>query len=78
LTNIKLRDDIETIFLVPSLRYMYLSSSMIRQLSELGADLKDFVPSIVAKALSERSGNAIMAKSTSDSSRFPSENYLLI
>ena len=56
LTNIKLRDDIETIFLVPSLRYMYLSSSMIRQLSELGADLKDFVPSIVAKALSERSG----------------------
>jgi pantetheine-phosphate adenylyltransferase len=56
LTNIKLREDIETIFLVPSLRYMYLSSSMIRQLSELGADLKDFVPPIVAKALSERSG----------------------
>ncbi len=56
LTNIKLRDDIETIFLVPSLRYMYLSSSMIRQLSELGADLKDFVPPIVARALSERSG----------------------
>lgn len=55
LTNIKLRDDIETIFLVPSLRYMYLSSSMIRQLSELGANLKDFVPPSVALALANRS-----------------------
>jgi pantetheine-phosphate adenylyltransferase len=55
LTNIKLRDDIETLFLVPSLRYMYLSSSMIRQLSELGANLKDFVPPCVALALANRS-----------------------
>ncbi|HPF08625.1 MAG: pantetheine-phosphate adenylyltransferase [Candidatus Cloacimonetes bacterium] len=55
LTNIKLRPDIETVFLVPSLRYMYLSSSMIRQLAELGADLKDFVPPMVAMALADRS-----------------------
>lgn len=51
LTNIKLKSDIETIFLVPSLKYMYLSSSMIRQLSQLGADLHDFVPPAVAQAL---------------------------
>lgn len=37
LTNTKLNSHIETIFLVPSLRYMYLSSSMIRQLAELGS-----------------------------------------
>lgn len=51
LTNIKLKPDIETIFLVPSLRYMYLSSSMIRQLAELGSPLSDFVPQVVAQAL---------------------------
>jgi len=51
LTNTKLNSEIETVFLVPSLRYMYLSSSMIRQLAELKADLKDFVPPQVAEAL---------------------------
>lgn len=51
LTNIKLKDDIETVFLVPSLRYMYLSSSMIRQLAELGGELKYFVPPVVEQAL---------------------------
>ncbi len=53
LTNIKLSADIETVFLVPSLRYMYLSSSMIRQLAELDAGLHDFVPECVARALVE-------------------------
>lgn len=51
LTNTKLKPEIETIFLVPSLKYMYLSSSMIRQLAELKAELKDFVPPLVAEAL---------------------------
>ncbi len=54
LTNIKLRDEIETMFLVPSLRYLYLSSSMIRQLAELGGDLDCFVPPTVAKALYDK------------------------
>ncbi len=62
LTNIKLRPDIETVFLVPSLRYMYLSSSMIRQLAELGAELKDFVPPIVAQALKDRTVGESNAK----------------
>lgn len=54
LTNIKLASEIETIFLVPSLRYMYLSSSMIRQLAELGSPLTDFVSPLVAEALQEK------------------------
>jgi len=33
---------------------MYLSSSMIRQLAELNADLKDFVPPAVALALKHK------------------------
>ncbi len=51
LTNTKLNPQIETIFMVPSLRYMYLSSSMIRQLAELGTELHDFVPPCVSAAL---------------------------
>ncbi|MDD4308823.1 MAG: pantetheine-phosphate adenylyltransferase [Candidatus Cloacimonetes bacterium] len=54
LTNKKLNPDVETVFLVPSLRYMYLSSSMIRQLAALGGPLEDFVPSCVAKALKRK------------------------
>ncbi|MDI3503869.1 MAG: pantetheine-phosphate adenylyltransferase [Candidatus Cloacimonadota bacterium] len=54
LHNVKLSPEIETIFLVPSLRYMYLSSSMIRQLADLDADLNDFVPPAVAKALKQK------------------------
>ncbi len=51
LTNTKLDNDIETIFMVPSLRYLYLSSSTIRQLAELGSNLDDFVPPCVSEAL---------------------------
>ncbi|MBW6514482.1 MAG: pantetheine-phosphate adenylyltransferase, partial [Candidatus Syntrophosphaera sp.] len=54
LTNTKLKPGIETIFMVPSLRYMYLSSSMIRQLGELGSNLDDFVPPCVSRALAEK------------------------
>jgi pantetheine-phosphate adenylyltransferase len=51
LMNKKLCQDIETIFMVPSFRYLYLSSSMMRQLAELKADLTDFVPRHVQEAL---------------------------
>lgn len=44
ITNRKLKPEIETVFLVPSLKYMYLSSSMVRQLADLKAPLEDFVP----------------------------------
>ena len=54
LTNTTLNPEIETLFLVPSLRYMYLSSSITRQLAELDSELKDFVPPVVAKALRDK------------------------
>jgi len=49
LTNKKLKPQIETVFLVPSLKYMYLSSSMVRQMADLKAPLEDFVPAPVMK-----------------------------
>ena len=54
LTNKKIAPDIETLFLVPSLRYMYLSSTMLKQLAELGSDLADFVSPSVIKALNKK------------------------
>jgi pantetheine-phosphate adenylyltransferase len=51
LTNKKIAPEIETLFLVPSLRYMYLSSSTIKQLAELGGELEDFVSPPVFMAL---------------------------
>lgn len=56
LTNKKLNPEIETIFLVPSLKYMYLSSSMVRQIAALGGNLKDMVPECVQEALREKAG----------------------
>jgi len=54
LTNKKLAPEIETIFLVPNLTYMYQSSSMIKQLARLGTDLTDYVPPCVIEALAKK------------------------
>ncbi len=51
LTNRKLDDRIETIFLMPSEAYAYLSSRLIKEAGELGADLAAFVPPFVRRAL---------------------------
>lgn len=54
LTNKRLNPEIETLFLVPSLKYLYLSSSMIRQLADLGAPLGDFLTPEVAGYLAQK------------------------
>jgi pantetheine-phosphate adenylyltransferase len=54
LTNRKIRDDIETIFLMPSQQYSYLSSRMIKEIAALGGDVSAFVPNEVAVGLTEK------------------------
>jgi pantetheine-phosphate adenylyltransferase len=54
LTNKKISPEIETLFLVPSLRYLYLSSSTIKQLGELGGKLEGFVSPCVLAALESK------------------------
>ncbi|MFH1201903.1 MAG: pantetheine-phosphate adenylyltransferase [Candidatus Omnitrophota bacterium] len=54
LTNRKLSPDIETVFLMPSEAYSYLSSRLLKEAGLLGADLSDFVPDFVADALKKR------------------------
>lgn len=56
LTNRKLRDEIETIFMMPSESYSYISSKLIKEAANLGADLRAFVPAKVQKRLMEKFG----------------------
>ncbi|MCX6357060.1 MAG: pantetheine-phosphate adenylyltransferase [Candidatus Aureabacteria bacterium] len=51
LTNRKIAGDIETVFLMPSEQYSYLSSRIIKEISALGGDVSAFVPDIVARML---------------------------
>ncbi len=48
LTNRKIGSDIETVFLMPSEQYSYLSSRMIKEIAALGGNVNAFVPKIVA------------------------------
>ena len=54
LSNRKLAHDIETIFMMPSENYSYLSSKIIKEMASLGADLSGFVPPAVEKKLKEK------------------------
>jgi pantetheine-phosphate adenylyltransferase len=52
--NRKLAPDIESVYLMASPQYSFLSSSGIRELATFGADIGDLVPKGVAKALHDR------------------------
>ena len=54
LTNRKLNPDIETLFLTTKSEYMYLSSSMVKQIASMGGDISEFVPSVIHKSIIER------------------------
>jgi pantetheine-phosphate adenylyltransferase len=56
LTNRKMAPKIETLFLMPKDEFSYLSSSMVRQVAELGGDTSEFVPAAVQAALDRKLG----------------------
>ena len=56
LTNRKLADEIETVFLMPSEEYSYVSSKLLKEAASLGADLSYFLPSSVENALKNKVG----------------------
>jgi pantetheine-phosphate adenylyltransferase len=51
LTNRQLAPDIETMFLMPSEQYSYVSSSVVREVANLGGDTEQFVPPDVSRVL---------------------------
>ena len=50
-TNRVMAPDIDTMFLITSLEYAYLSSTTVKEVASFGEDLDKFVHPIVAKAL---------------------------
>ena len=54
LTNRKLMPSAETVFLTPSNDNMYLASSVVRQIAQLGGDIRPFVPSCIVETVVRR------------------------
>jgi len=52
--NRRLAPDVETVFLVPSETYSYVSSRLVREVARLGGNVEGLVPAAVAAALARR------------------------
>ena len=57
LTNKKLNPELETVFLTTNSDFMYLSSSMVKQVASLGGDISSFVPECVHDEIIKRLRN---------------------
>ena len=56
LMNRKLAREAETVFLMPALSWVYLSSSMVKDVASHGGEITDLVPKPVFDALTKRFG----------------------
>ncbi len=56
--NRHLTEEVETVFLTPTEKYTFISSSLVREVAELGGDVAEFVSPKVKAALMERCGRA--------------------
>lgn len=56
LMNKHLYSEVETLFMMPSQEYLYVSSSRLKELARFGRNIDEFVPPVVSKALRERFG----------------------
>ena len=54
LTNKKLAPNVETVFLVTDTEYMFLSSSVVKEVGSLGGDIGDFVPAVIKQDIINR------------------------
>lgn len=53
LMNRKLHPDFETVFLMPSEKYIYLHSSLVKEIYRLGGEIDCLVPEAVVRRLNE-------------------------
>ncbi len=54
LTNRELASDIDSVFFMPSVEYIYLNSTMVKNVARHGGDLLNFVPANVMQKLREK------------------------
>ena len=52
--NYQMENQLETVFIMSPPKYMFLSSSIVREVSRLGGDVAEFVPPCVADALQRK------------------------
>ncbi len=54
LMNRRLNTDIETVFLMPSEEYSFLTSTMVKEVASFGGSIKGLVPVVVEEALKDK------------------------
>ena len=54
--NRELSEELETLFLAPEVTYSFLSSSLVREVAQLGGDVSPFVSPVVLSRLREKLG----------------------
>jgi len=57
LMNRQITNEIETIFLVPSIKYSFVSSRLVKEIYHLGGEISSMVPEIVNRKLKEKYKN---------------------
>ena len=57
LINKKINPELDTMFLTAESQYMYLSSSMVKELGSYGVDLSDFLPEKIIPDFQRKIGN---------------------
>jgi pantetheine-phosphate adenylyltransferase len=55
--NRHIAPNLETVFLTPAEQFSFISSSLVREIAELGGDVSEFVLPVVKKALNEKYKN---------------------
>jgi pantetheine-phosphate adenylyltransferase len=58
-SNRVMAPEIETLFLASASEHVHISSTLVRQVAEMGGPLEAFVPSAVARALRPQSARAV-------------------
>ena len=56
LMNRRLNREVQTVFLMTGFRWIFTSSSIIKEAARFGGDIKDMVPSIVNRKLKDKFG----------------------
>ena len=58
LMNRKMAREVETVFLMPALSWVYLSSSLVKDVARNGGEIDTLVPAVVARAMKKKLNSA--------------------
>jgi pantetheine-phosphate adenylyltransferase len=64
LMNRKLEPTLETVFMMPAVKYSYVSSRLVREVAQAGGPVKDLVPDAVEQKLREKLDPAYKLRDT--------------